>query len=888
MTHSDARPDKDASDAGSGSGVSSAPVIVRTPGPTRFHPSVPRALLRAAGVALGLALPAGSAALAQAPSAPPPTQPGDLDALEGRVIREVLVRRPDTSEGAAPGALAAVDAQTESLAINQVRVREGAAYTAAAISQDINRLNRLGRFKRVESLAQLMDDGSVRVIYLVVPQPIVRDVQAVGNRQISNQDIAKEVDVLVGTPIDNLQLDRASRRVQDLYRKRGYYFAQVTVDREHLEKTDGEVLFRIREGERVKVAEIRFEGNTAFSPSELKDKLKPREAWLLDRGPVDDNALDTDVAELVRFYRDRGYLDVRADRQVRPSPNGREAIVTFLIDEGRVYTLRSVDVVYPEREMRSFRTVEAAQAAMGPDDRMMVLGPGEVTLFKGGVLSPAQVQGLMFLKPGDVYAVNKINESTESIRAAIGKLGYADVEVERKERRAEDRPEVDLLFIIREGQRFRTGEVIIRGSELTQQAVVRRQVQLQPERPLDATAIQETKVRLEDLRLFDLDPRRAPRVTLQKPDELDPRYRDVLVEVQDTNTGRFSIGGAVASDSGVTGRIALEQNNFDVADTPSTFGELTSGRAFRGAGQTFQIEALPGSEIQTYSVSLSEPYLLETNFSGSVSAFYNERSFDEYTEERLGGNFAVGRRFGTRWTGSIPVRGESILLRDFQADRPVEITRYEGRNLLTGVGVTLSRNTLDDRFVPGKGSKLDLSAEQVGSLGGDFNFTKFSAGYQVFLTIHEDFFGYRTVLKLSTSASYIPQSESKVPVYERYYLGGQSLRGFEFRTVSPRGTRPDGTVTTNTPVGGTFAFFAGTELRQPLWEDILSVVWFVDSGTVRNSPGLSEYRVSTGLGLRIYIKQLSPAPLAFDFGTPLKKEKFDEKRLFTFSVDLPF
>jgi outer membrane protein assembly factor BamA len=127
-----------------------------------------------------------------------------------------------------------------------------------------------------------------------------------------------------------------------------------------------------------------------------------------------------------------------------------------------------------------------------------------------------------------------------------------------------------------------------------------------------------------------------------------------------------------------------------------------------------------------------------------------------------------------------------------------------------------------------------------------------------------------------------------VPVYERYYLGGQSMRGFEFRTVSPRGTRADGTTITNQPVGGTFAFFAGTELRQPLWEDILSVVWFVDSGTVRNSPGLSEYRVSTGLGLRIYIKQLAPAPLAFDFGTPLKKEKFDEKRLFTFSVDLPF
>ena len=134
---------------------------------------------------------------------------------------------------------------------------------------------------------------------------------------------------------------------------------------------------------------------------------------------------------------------------------------------------------------------------------------------------------------------------------------------------------------------------------------------------------------------------------------------------------------------------------------------------------------------------------------------------------------------------------------------------------------------------------------------------------------------------------FIPQDSANVPIYERYYLGGQSFRGFDFRTISPKGLTLAG-LQTDDPVGGTWAFFAGIELRQPIYKGIVSVVAFIDTGTVTEEIGFDEYRVSTGFGIRLAVPQLSPVPLAFDFGFPLVSSSLDDDRLFTFSVDLPF
>lgn len=817
------------------------------PDPVNEHRRTARTRLAVLIACVGLSVAVAPCTMAQ-DVAPPPVGDG-LDVYESRPIRQIVLQTPP-SPGGQPGS---IDPRLEQTVWNNVRSTVGGAFRAETVREDVARLNRLNVFRQVDTSVQLLDDGGVRVIFTLAEQPVIQAVQVSGNLKMTDQKIFEQIDLVVGGPVDRFQVDRAARQIERLYRDKGYYFARVTIDQRELDES-GIVVFQIREGDRVKITDIRFEGNQSFAGRDIRREVESRTANLFKKGQIDDSELDRDVGRVIEFYRNNGFLDVRAGYRIQPAPNGKEAIIVFLIEEGPLYTLRDVEVNYA-------------------DDT------GEQPF------SPEQIRGLLSIKRGSVYGVRDVEAALRVIAESFGKLGHTDVQVVRFELRDTERPQVDLRLVISAGPRYNTGLIITSGNDLTQKKVILRETELLPNRPLDSTKVAQTESRLEQKNLFE---RGSVKVTPQPPDAFDQVTRDVLIEVAETNTGDFSVGGAVSSDSGVIGRISLTQRNFDVTDVPDTPGELFSGRAFRGAGQVFSIEALPGDRIETYSVSLTEPHLFDTDYSGQAQLYYRFRDYDEFDELRYGGRLSLGRRFGTRWSGALSLRVESIDLSDILPDRPTDIFEVEDRHNLTGLGFTLARTSIDNRFRPTRGSSTEFSIEQTGVLGGDFDFTKFQAEHEVFIPIREDYLDRRTVLSLSTRIGYIPQGRSGTPTYERFYMGGQSFRGLQFRTVSPKGIRNDNGEQSDQPVGGTFMFFAGAQIQQPVFEEMFSVVAFVDSGTVLFEPGIEDYRVTVGVGLRFSIPQLSPAPLAFDFGFPVLKEDLDETRVFTFSIDVPF
>jgi len=748
---------------------------------------------------------------------------------------------------------------------NQLRTTEGRPFQARAVTQDIQRLYRTGRFYRVNARVEPAAGGSVAVIYEFEEAPIIQDVEVVGNRNVTRGELAGVVDFLRGTPVDEFRLGQTQRAIEELYRQKGYYQARVAIDEKELEQ--GVILFRIREGQRIKVTQIRFEGNESFAPREIRTGLETKTAGIFKQGPLDEEALERDIVSIVNFYRDRGHLDVRADREITASPDGREAIVTFVIEEGPRYTLRDVTVEY---------------------------APGGLQEGEQGAISTEQAKGLMELKPGDVYGAARLRQSLRSIQEALYQLGHVDAQVRSQELRAVDEPSVDLIVRIFQGERFLTGEVVIQGNRITRQKVIRREIDVRPGLPLDRGSLQQSESALQATRLFRQPGPGAPepgvRISILPEDPATPGMRDVLVEVEETSTGSINFGAAVNSDSGLIGTLSVRQDNFDLFDVPASPGEILSGEAFRGAGQRFQITLAPGIDVQTYSISLTEPHLFATDYSLGGAAFFREREFDEFDEERLGGNLRVGRRFGERWSGGLSFRVNRVELSDIDPSAAVDIFEAEGPDLLFGVGLDLTRTTVPrgERFLPSRGTRTELRLEQV---FGDFDFTKLEADHTIWLTLREDFLGRKTILKLNTAAGLIPQ-EDEAPIYERFFLGGRSFRGFDFRGVSPRGIRADTGELGDDPVGGRWSFFLGAELQQPIWGNVqgrpvVSVVGFVDSGTVTNDIGFDDYRVSVGVGLRLLLP-ISPIPLALDFGFPVVSEDDDEEEIFSFSIDLPF
>lgn len=782
-----------------------------------------------------------------------------MDEFEGRPVRRVVVRRfPDD-----PNADKPLSQEIESYVRNNIRTREGGVYSRDVAAGELETLRALARFDRIDQRIETLSDGTINLVYLVTPQPVILDVQSVGNRTIADEDIRKLTEVLVSTPANPTTIGNYCRQIEELYRGKGFFDAKVTIDREALDKT-GTLVFKVREGQRTHITDIRFEGNLSFSRRELVREIKTKEVSLLEKGLLDENILDTDVAAIIQFYKDRGHLNVRVDRTVRLSPNGREAIVTFLVSEGSVFTLRNVRAEYQNGEP---------------------------------IFTPEQIIGLMAVKPGEVYGASALSRSVQAIREAYGKMGYmkpasgafdrdpfCEIEVTPQEERFSETSQVDLVLVIRQGQRYKVGEVTIAGDNVTRQEVIRRQVRLQPDRPFDTTAARETRLRLEQTKLF------APgsvRVTPQPAGTEDPEYRDVLVEVDETNTGSIQFGGTLGSDGGVGLRFVINQKNFDVSDPPATFDELIQGQAFRGRGQTFDFEILPGDRIQTFIVGLSEPSLLESDYSGSFNLNARRRVYEQYDEIRYGAKVGLGRRFGSRWNASVPLRVESVNLNNIDSDAPVDYFDLDSTKSLTSIGLNLSRTTLDRIVRPTKGTMVELGVEQVGAMGGDFWYTALRAEHRLYIPLYEDILGRRTTLFFNTKAGYIPRNQRDIPISERFFLGGQSFRGFGVHGVSPRGVRADTLTLGNDPVGGRFQFFWGAEVQQPLYEELLAGVVFLDTGTVDDTVTFANYRASVGFGFRVIIPGVVEVPIALDFGFPIVKAEGDDERLFTFSIDLP-
>lgn len=777
------------------------------------------------------------------------TPPALAQTVEPAIDDESLRDRPIgefTIEG--------LDRITRQEILNNIRIAAGQPYDPRTIRADVATLYRLGHFQSVSATAEILPDGSVRVIYRLVEQALILDLQVVGNKLISDQELRKAIPLYAGGPRDDFLLEQAVFRIKDLYKQKGHFLVEVTVDETRLKDT-GILILRIIEGPRVKVKEIEFVGNASIPAKRLGAQIKSSEAFLFfEKGLLDPERLVDDAASIDRFYRDLGYVDVRTDWRIQLSPDNREAKVTFVISEGRQYRLRRILI-----------------QSMG--------GGGPVPL---KVYSEDQLLSLVTLQPGEVFRTAQVKATVEAVKNAYLALGYVDASVVDAYVRTGEAPEVDLLLNIFEGERATTGLVLVQGNLLTRDRVIRRLIRIRPGRTLDGRELELAEQRIRQTNLFN-----DVRATIQEPRPGQVEVRDLLIEVKEKDTGSVNFGVGLGSDNGIFGEISLNQRNFDVADPPMSFSEFVQGRAFRGAGQSFTLAISPGTEVSNYTISFAEPHLFETDISFSADALYRTRFFENYTEDRWGFSTGFGRRLGDRWSIGTILGWQRIELSQFDVDTPVEVAADAGPTNLPTVGVNLVRSTLDNFTKPTSGTRITLGLRQVFGDGGA-NFTNANAGFVTYFTVDEDFMGRKSTLRLSTDVGYIFGGDS--PVYEKYYLGGRSFRGFEFRTISPKatGTIAAPTTPSNQPIGGDFLFFTGLQYEVPIFDKFISGVAFVDSGTVNATAGLEAYRLSVGVGIRLSLPQLGPAPIALDFGFPILEQEEDLNQLISFSADVPF
>jgi outer membrane protein insertion porin family len=747
----------------------------------------------------------------------------------------------------------------------KMTLKPGAAFDERVASDDVARLLASGWFapNGVELKTSINSEGEV-TIWLEVRelQQTVKLIQFTGLEHYTETALLDLLRVRKGAPMNPAVNRQSAAAITAKMREDGRYYATCTLTSGKY-ANDEIVTFDIVEGPVVRLQKVEFRGNSGefeTGNGRLKTIVKSRGALFgtptIITGKFTPMALETDRKLLLNHYHQLGYLDCVIDHEVEPTSFDLSTVkVTYHIYEGKPYTVRNVrfegNKVYEEKKLLAFTLQKAGKLY---DESLVQADSQLVQNYYGQGGYRVQVIPEPFAVPDKPNVVDVCYRVLEPSRDNGGPVTS----------NANSRGQAPV-------QPDRVGRIWIVGNKYTRQRVILNQLRgVEPGQVLDYSKLKMAEDNLRRLGIFDAE---SPPSIEVDPSTQDKEYKDLVVRVQEMQTGQAGIQVGVNSNAGVSGTLSLNQRNFDIAKVPRSLDDILEGKAFRGNGQEFRLTAMPGQVFQRYEATWRDPYLFDSRFGLTTNFYYASRAFTEYNENRYGTRLTLDYQFQDNpfWRANLSTRVEGVDVNSLPFDAPPSITRDAGKHFLLGLRAGASRDTRDSFLMPTTGSLLDFGVEQI---LGSYQFQIGTAEYTKFWTVHQARDGgWKGVFALRSQLAVMGDN---APVFERVFAGGfKSMRGFQFRGVGPT----EG----NYHTGGTFSFLNTLEYQLPLVaNERIRFVTFCDHGTVNNRVSFDNYRVSVGVGLRIQVPALGPLPIALDFGFPVVKGAGDRTEMFSF------
>jgi outer membrane protein insertion porin family len=746
------------------------------------------------GMALAQTAPAPAAAEQPAPAAAPAPAP----APRADVIRSISVVGAERLE--------------PTTILSYIRLRVGQEYTSAGADEA---LKDLGATELFANFSIRNDAGNV--VITVTENPVINRIVLEGNKRLKNDKILPEIKLSPRQIFTRSKVRADVARIIELYKRQGRFAAQVEPKMVQLPQNRVDIVFEISEGPKSKVRQINILGNEKFSDGDLRGEMVTKQARLTSffssNTSYDPDRLAFDQQKLRQFYLTEGYADFRVVSAVAElTPDQRDFIITYVVEEGERYTFGEVNV---DSQLRDFDSeVMSTQLPM---------------------------------KDGDFYNAKTVEDTVEQLTELAGRYGYAFADVQPRFKRDPENLKMNVTFVLREAPRVYVERVDINGNTLTQDKVIRREFRLAEGDAFNSLQVQRTTARINSLAYFQEN----FEVTQTEGSAPDRIILEANIEERPTGELQFSAGFSSIEQFILAG--SIRQRNF------------------RGRGQTIGLSVNYSQFSRSAQISFSDPYIFDRNISGGIDIYRRDFNSFNFTGNDRNTTFeqattGFSMRAGVPLTeymslvGSYTLNYEDVSLdenqffSDLNGDGvrecdPLRAGRFLcdaiGQRLSSIVGLSINYNSLNSRIRPTRGRTISLTGEFAG-LGGDVRYARFRGRAQQFWSVGNSGFIFSI---LAEGGTIIPLQDrpgagvDDVLLTDRFFLGEPQFRGFAIRGVGPR------ILTQQSQLDN---------LGNPLLDDAGNIVYLTDRNQVRDDAiggrnyylGRAELEIPLGTGAR--------------------------------------
>ncbi len=686
----------------------------------------------------------------------------------------------------------------------RVFTRPGDSYDAQGLERDFNSLWNTGYFEDLRFEREQTAKGWRLHIY-VTERPTIREITYVGLSSVTTSDVLdrfklRKVGVSQESQYDPTKVKKAEVALKDLLSEHGRQFAVIRTEIRKIPPAAVAITFNVKEGPKVKVGTIRFEGNKNINSRTLRASMKnskpigiPNSIFFenIFAKTFDSSKLEED-AERVRFeYQKRGYFKALVgDPKTKMVDTGSVGGNLLFIKPGK-----AVDITVPIEEGERYRL-------------------GKIT-FKGNkaVSNLTALRNFFGMKDGDFFNAEAVRKGLENLRKAYGELGYINFTPIPDTVPDDEKKTIDLNIDLDEGKQFYVRRIEFQGNTTTRDKVIRREIVLEEGNVYNSRLWEYSLLRLNQLQYFEALKPDDPNITDRRLDEKNGLV-DLTLKLHEKGKNSISLNGGVSGLSGAFVGLSYETNNF------------------LGLGETLSVQASVGNLQRNLLFGFTEPYLFDKPLQLGFTVFTRRYTFDQAKNSQIlsGQKLNISQdvlqnlqnftQASTGFTASLsyPLRRSlkrlgityaydtsSTTAFTDASRRYFELLNFRGvsgPNSLSGVITSkvipnFSFSSIDNPAHPHKGSSVYFAGEFSG-LGGNVNYFRPIVQYKHWIPIK------RNALGFNLQGSYLSGFNGLVaPPFERFYLGGENdLRGFDTRAVTPYALLPDRAVATLTNPDG--------------------------------------------------------------------------------------